>query len=78
METLTFPILVGIAVPWLVALLTNDAMSSNKKRWVTIFITILIGLLAALGVAMYYDVFNAFNRFSRRWAGGIDAYAAGC
>lgn len=58
-ETLTFPVLVGIAVPWLVALVTNDAMTSTKKRWITIFVTIGVGLLAALGVAMQYEVLNA-------------------
>lgn len=59
METLTFPILVGIAVPWLVALMTNDAMTSDKKRWITIFVTIFASLLVALGVALEYGMFNA-------------------
>ena len=59
MENLTYPVLVGIVVPWLVALMTNDAMSSTKKRWVTIFITVAVSALVALGVALYYGVFNA-------------------
>ena len=59
MENLTYPVLVGIVVPWLVALMTNDAMSSTKKRWVTIFITVAVSALVALGVALYYGAFNA-------------------
>ena len=56
---LTFPALIGIVVPWLVALVTNEGMSSTKKRWITIFVSIVSGLLVALGVANYYGVLNA-------------------